>query len=217
LAQEREAAHSKEALETELVRAKESLASAEASVGALQAKNARLEDELVEAQAKHSTAFEAELVTLRRRLPELEVTLELERFSAGSELRAAQSAREQAEELLLALRVKYGDLQHEFTTANEALTETRAENELLEHERERLASQLEEVPALRANVERLEARIAAMRGPPPPQEPALQAPERAPTVAGSEIEVFELDGETSEPEELVLLDEATDTKLKPPS
>jgi chromosome segregation ATPase len=110
------------------------------------------ERRLAEAERAAPTS-NPEIEALRRRLPELEAELEIARVNARNDVDVSAAGRKQAEELLLALRVKYGDLQHELTVANEQLEQTRrgtpdlreevaelrAENELIESERERLA------------------------------------------------------------------------------
>ena len=106
--------------------------------------------------------------------------------------------------LLLALRVKYGDLQHNLTTASEDLTEAKAENELLDNERERLAQQVED----------LEAQLRTPSTPPArPSSPVV------PPLVERPVEVFELEVEAADDdaEEIVLLEEeATDPGKKDP-
>ena len=90
-----------------------------------------------------------------------------------------------------------GDLQHEATRHLEDLAEARAENELLEQERERLAQQIEEMEK--------QAKASA---------PAVVAP-----LVEHPVEIFELDVDTDddEAEEIVLLDdEATDPGARDP-
>lgn len=115
-----------------------------------------LERQLAEAE-RGAPRSEAEVDALRRRLPELEAEIEIAKVNAKNDTEAAVTARRQAEELLLALRVKYGELQHELATAHEAIEQSKAgapdlreqvieltaENELIEGERERLAEAVE--------------------------------------------------------------------------
>ncbi len=115
-----------------------------------------LERKLAEAE-RAAPGSDAEVDALRRRLPELEAELEIERVNAWNDTEAAVTARKQAEELLLALRVKYGELQHELVNAQETIDQAKAvapglreqvieltaENELIEGERERLAEAVE--------------------------------------------------------------------------
>ena len=115
-----------------------------------------LERQLAEAE-RAAPRSDAEVDALRRRLPELEAEIEIAKVNAKNDTEAAITARRQAEELLLALRVKYGELQHELATAHEAIEQSKAgapdlreqvieltaENELIEGERERLAEAVE--------------------------------------------------------------------------
>ena len=99
--------------------------------------------------------------------------------------------------------MKYGDLQHNLTTASEDLAESKAVNELLDGERERLAQ----------HVEDLEAKLRA-------QEARPSRPVVPPLTEKTEPEVFELEivpGEEEDAEEIVLLeDEATAPGSKDP-
>ena len=126
----------------------------------------------------------------------MEAELEIARVNARHDVEAAQAARQQAEELLLALRVKYGDLQHQVTTATEDLAEAKAENEILDAERERL-------------VQQVEALEASQRGPVSPSVPPL---------VEKPVEVFELEiSDEDDAEEIMLLEEeATDPGKKDP-
>lgn len=115
-----------------------------------------LERQLAEAE-RAGPQSDAEVDALRRRLPELEAEIEIARVNAKNDTEAAVTARRQAEELLLALRVKYGELQHELATALETIEQSKsgapdlreqvieltAENELIEAERERLSEAVE--------------------------------------------------------------------------
>ncbi len=101
-------------------------------------------------------AVDDELARARDRSQALESELNAVRGSAQgstSDLEAALGARRQAEELLLALRTKYGELQdnyqHVRTAASdlprlkEEVVELRAESQMLEAERERLSNEVE--------------------------------------------------------------------------
>jgi chromosome segregation ATPase len=171
-------------LRVQLERSTGALAGAESRADSLAAQltqvgehNARLTASLtplVEAkpiQDAELSELRAKVSLLEKRLADAE--LEVVQGAARSDVESALSARRQAEELLLALRVKYGDLQHELASAQEALqafqkdspglreqlTELSAENELIESERQRLAESVEELEARLREHEDLEERL----------------------------------------------------------
>jgi DNA repair exonuclease SbcCD ATPase subunit len=174
-------------------------------------RNALLEAQLTEASRAAPQSSE-DVAQVRRRLPELEAELEILRVNSKNDVDAAQAARQQVEELLLALRVKYGDLQHHLTTATEDLAESKAENELLDSERERLAQEVETLEAGKGRIAQLEHELEVLRS-------ALARP-IVPPLVEKPVEVFELDVEEDNgdvAEEIVLLeDEATDPGKKDP-
>ena len=180
----------------------------------LRNRNTLLEAQLAEL-GRAAPQSDEEVAQVRRRLPELEAELDIARVSARHDVDTAQAARKQAEELLLALRVKYGDLQHQVTTASEDLAEARAENELLDSERERLAHQVETLETQKGRISVLEAELQSLRSAPArPSRPVI------PPLVEKPVEVFELDVEADaddDAEEIVLLeDEATEPGKKDP-
>ena len=140
----------------------------------------------------------------------------------------AQAARRQAEDLLVLLRGRYGDLQAELMRATEALgalrrdtgktaalaeqvTELQAENVIIEQERERLAQRVEDLerelnaPPLGMELENPTRPYEIPVNVPPLVEPSIRSPvvarpaeRRAPT---GEFEVFDLDIDEGTPVE----------------
>jgi chromosome segregation ATPase len=72
---------------------------------------------------------------------------------SASEVEAAIAGRKQAEELLIKLRVRYGELELQAKTEipelREQLSEAHADNQMMDAERERLAAQVERLEATR--------------------------------------------------------------------
>ena len=185
--------------EAEALRLREARLAEQETLAELRSQNTLLEARLAEA-SRAAPQTDAAVTVLRRRIPELEAELEITRVNATAEVETARTAQQQAEEMLLALRVKYGDLQHQATQANEDLTEARAEAELLEQERERLATQLE---AMEKAAKELQPFV--------PASPVVPPLGDAPPVEVFEIEIADDD----QAEEIVLLeDEATDPGRK---
>lgn len=217
--------------EAEAARLREARLLEQEQMAELRKQNAVLEAQVAEAARGGAPISDEENARFRRRVPELEAELEIARVNSRNEIETAQNAQRNAEELLLALRVKYGDLQHQLAQANEDVNEAKAETELLEQERERLATQLEA----------LEKAIKARPSAPPPRAPTASSPSRVtvppvapvapppipvatkpavPPLTDHSPEVYELDVEAdddSDAEEIVLLeDEATDPGSKDP-
>ena len=209
--------------------AEERAALAESEVATLQDRVATLESELIDAQAPR-VGLDEELAKFKRRLAQVEAELEITRARLPTDVSAALAARQQAEEMLFALRTRYGQLQREVEDARGDLVEARAERDLLEHERERLASQLEEVPLLRSRISRLEADTRrkekvshgptpppapfprARHVPPPPPAPTPPSPQSSPAV---DPEVFDIDEPSAaDAEEILWVDDAPDEKGK---
>lgn len=163
-----------EAVQAELAREQEKRLAQEAELTELRRRTSLLDKQLAEAQ-RQAPQTDDEVGRLRTRLPELEAELEIARINARNEVEAAGSARRQAEELLLALRVKYGELQHELNVTlesvqglrdevpllREQVTELGAENALLETERGRLAETMDRLEKGQATAEK-EARIRSL-------------------------------------------------------
>ena len=175
----------------------------------------------------------------RERIQSLEAQLEASQTAGTTDA----TARRQAEELLLLLREKYGDLQHELSQATEALialrrdtgrtaalveqvSELQTENVLIEQERERLAQRVEELERelqlpLAAEFDNPTRPYQIPLDVPPLEEPRLPGVARQRRTPTGEFEIFELDvddsGLAGEAEEIVLLEEeATDPGRKKP-
>lgn len=214
--------------EAEAARLREARLLEQEQMAELRKQNAVLEAQVAEAARGGAPVSDEENAKYRRRVPELEAELEIARVNSRNEIETAQNAQRNAEELLLALRVKYGDLQHQLAQANEDVNEAKAETELLEQERERLATQLEALekaikarpsaPPPRAPTASSPSKIAALP-PAPPPIPVATKP-TVPPLTEQSPEVYELDVEAeddSDAEEIVLLeDEATDPGSKDP-
>ncbi len=118
-----------------------------------------------------------------------------DRMTMNAELSAAQMARLQAEELLLALRLKYGELQRELDHTTQDLAEAKAEHELLEHDRERLAHEVASGEKVRARAVQLERELDRYRA-------ASRSAQEKP------VEVLDLDVDSvDDAEEIILLDD----------
>ncbi|MCA2981938.1 MAG: hypothetical protein INH37_27000, partial [Myxococcaceae bacterium] len=194
----------------------------EAELTALRERTEGSDARLAEA-ARATSDARAALEALQRRVSELEAELTTSREEARAGVEVAVAARKQAEDLLLALRAKYGELQQELAqlsaqssrgaAAIDELAELRAENELIESERQRLADvvdaleqRLKQLEDLEARAQQLEAELSRAtaaqrrdapetggtveppRVPPaaPPQPPPGDAPGRAVGVGASD-------------------------------
>ncbi len=211
--------------DVEATRLREAHASSAPELLEMRKRVALLDAQLAEA-GRPGPASDDEVAQLRRRLPELEAELEIARVNARNEVETAKTARAQVEDLLLALRVKYGDLQHSVTSLPDDLHAARAENDLLEQERERVARQLEEVPRLNTRIALLQAELELQKQQLSPlvppltdSQPSLDRVTTPVAVPATDVEVFDLDIENTpsgeDAEEIVLLDEeATDPGVK---
>jgi len=225
---------------------RESVARAEADHELLAGQIISLQESLAQANADANetgkSSAGADLGPLRSRISALEG--ELAAAHGAGQIQAAQ--REQAEQLLILLRAKYGDLQFELERTVEALpkvrrdtgktaaleeqvVELKSENVLLEQERERLATRIEEFELLNRDRVQAESRIALGEDFEVPTRPyamkELQA-QAVPTNPNAqrpntgELELLDTsDGvqTAGDAEEILLLDEeATDPNRKKP-
>jgi hypothetical protein len=91
------------------------------------------------------TGSSSELAKLRRLVTEFETELVTSRTQTQTEIQIASNARQQAEELLVGLRAKFGQLHQEYAQLQEELSEAKAANDLLDDERERLVNYIEKL------------------------------------------------------------------------
>jgi hypothetical protein len=150
-------------LRGELTQAKASLAEsgvqavaiADTELTAVQARAQGAEERAARADEARA-ALEAELAEAKERQIGLEAELSATRGAAsgkGGELEAALAGRRQAEDLLVKMRARYGELetqlQNEVPQLRDQLNEALAEKQMLDAERERLATQIERLEATR--------------------------------------------------------------------
>lgn len=137
--------------------------SAEVELKAMQSRAEAAEAERASNQAR-LTELEAELAQVKEREKGFSAQLEQLQGAAhgsSSELDAAVAGKKLAEEMLLKMRTKYGELEAqlaELMPLREQLRELDGHNQMLDTERERLASQVERLESTKAELEsRLQA------------------------------------------------------------
>ncbi|MBK7863238.1 MAG: carboxypeptidase regulatory-like domain-containing protein [Archangiaceae bacterium] len=150
-------------LRSELTQAKAAMAETGNEAQAIA--NTELESVQARAQAAEERAaqaegardrVQAELAAAQERQVGLEAEISAARGAAsgkGGELEAALAGRRQAEDLLIKMRARYGELDQQLQTElpqlRDQLTELQADNQMLEAERERLAAQVERLETTR--------------------------------------------------------------------